>query len=238
MKVLNLEAAERLYEENKTGKIFVADDFFISREARLFFEAKGVDVGVTHNKDGEKSPKPCKMRREKPEYMTSLNAEEMVIKKHPKIKLRGKLDSFQADLLKLEVIAKKNGEVALLANLEELLNYSRQLFAAEVLDKPFGEIRLFGLNEEELRYVSQHPGEYFGFGHMAPVFEMGEIAIELNALRAKSREVELAAVDAFCNPPKIERLDIIMGFNRMSSAIYIIYCRYLQENGLCGDLKG
>ena len=66
---------------------------------------------------------------------------------------------------------------------------------------------------------------------------MGEVCIELNALRTKSREVELAAIDAFCKPPRIDRLDIIKALNRLSRGIYIIYCKYLEENGIIECMK-
>ena len=162
----------------------------------------------------------------------------MVCKNHPRIRFRGKLDSFQAEVLTLEVRAQQRGEMRLLERLEEVLQYSRNVLVAEVMDRPLGHIELFGLDEGQLRYVSQHPKEHFGVGHIAPTYDMGEICIALNALRASSRELELAGIDAFCNPPRIEREDILQALNRISSGIYIIYCQYLQERGVAGKTKG
>lgn len=238
MKVLNLDAAKSMLWQSKDGKITVEDDFFISREARLFFEANNINVEVVRNTEKGGAAAAYTAKHKKPEHMTSLNGEKLVVKNHPRIKLRGKMDSLQADILRMEILAGKYNETALIEDLEELLNYSRQILAAEVLEKPVDEIRLFGLDEGDLRYISQHPDKYFGIGHVPPEFSMGEICVELNALRTRSRETELAAIDAFCDPPRIERTDIIKALNRMSSAIYIIYCKYLQQSRMCDRAEG
>ena len=238
MKVLNLEGAKELLQKNKGGKIIVGNDIFISREAKCFFETNDISVEIVHSTEKDSSAGSYTVKRKKPEHMTSLNGDVLVVKNHPRIKLRGKMDSLQADILRMEILAEKYNETALVEALEELLKYSRQILSAEVLEKPMDEIRLFGLDEGKLRYISQHPDEYFGIGHIAPEFKMGEICVELNALRTRSRETELAAIDAFCNPPRIERNDIIRALNRMSSAIYIIYCRYLQQSRMCDGAEG
>ena len=101
------------------------------------------------------------------------------------------------------------------------------------MDKPLDDsITLIGLNEQELRFVSQHPTQYFGVGHIAPSYKMGKLAVELNLLRAMSREVELAAINAFADGEvKIERKDILRALNRLSSALYIMYLEVLAEGG-------
>lgn len=59
-----------------------------------------------------------------------------------------------------------------------------------------------------------------------PSQEMGEMMAYLNLVRARVRQTELAAVEAFFDPAEgLIREDIIRGLNRMSSAVYIIMCR-------------
>ena len=50
---------------------------------------------------------------------------------------------------------------------------------------------------------------------------MGETALELNCLRTQVREAELAAAAAFGEG----REDILRCLNRLSSAVYILFCR-------------
>ena len=53
---------------------------------------------------------------------------------------------------------------------------------------------------------------------------MGKICVALNALRTQVRETELCAVNAFSKNPD-EHLDIVEGLNRLSSCVYILFCR-------------
>lgn len=220
MKVLSAEAIKKLLKQGAAQEITIPEDAFISRKAEEFIRENG--IRVNRETSGENN-------EEKPEHMTSLNAKELVVKTHPRIIFRGKLDTFQAEILRLQILAEQNRDDELLSNLEELLGFCRKLLSAEVLDKPTGEILLLGMNEAELRAVSHHPKEFTGIGHVAPEYRMGEICIELNLLRAKSRELELAGIQAFYTKDKTQRDDILKALNRLSSAIYIIYCRRLSK---------
>ncbi|MCI9598605.1 MAG: cobalamin adenosyltransferase [Firmicutes bacterium] len=262
MKILNVSTIKKLQEENPGSSIKIPEDVFISRAARQYIEEAKISLdenalaSLEHaEKEGEPEQKTasCCHKTEpkaagyakkekaestgnKPEHLTNLDSKELVVKDHPRIILRGKLDSFQAELLRLQVLADDKHKIRLLNQLGELLDYSRNILAAEVLSKELEEISLFGMDQQELRYVSQHPKEYYGVGHIPPEYDMGQICVELNALRTKSREVELAAIQAFCKGGKVERNDILRALNRLSSAIYIVYCQYLSESREC--LKG
>lgn len=262
MKILNVATIKKLQEQSGGGSIRLPEDGFLSRAARQYMEEAGISMVETameaqadqdrQLEEKEKTPACCHDKAahkanarkggpepdaaSKPEHLTNLDSKELVVKDHPRIILRGKMDSFQAELLRLQVLADKKHKIRLLDQLGELLDYSRSILSAEVLSKELGEIGLFGMDQQELRYVSQHPKEYYGVGHIPPEYGMGEICVELNALRAKSREVELAAIQAFCAGGKVERNDILRALNRLSSAIYIVYCQYLSENREC--LKG
>lgn len=54
---------------------------------------------------------------------------------------------------------------------------------------------------------------------------MGEPAISLNRLRTRVREAELSAAEAFSAPGGTSREDIIRQLNRLSSGVYILFCR-------------
>ena len=56
---------------------------------------------------------------------------------------------------------------------------------------------------------------------------MGELALRLNTIRAQVREAELAAAAAFEYPGEAPREDIIRELNRLSSGVYILFCRLL-----------
>lgn len=68
--------------------------------------------------------------------------------------------------------------------------------------------------------MSHHPKEYLGIDHILPDYKMGEILIGLNAIRSCAREAELSGIP-------LEREDIIKALNRLSSAVYVMMCRYL-----------
>ena len=165
----------------------------------------------------------------KPEHMTHLHGNVLVMKNHPRIVLRGKLDSLEAAIVQLQVKADRAKLTGLVQDLDNLLNYCRQVLGSEVTEKPLQDQKILGLDEGQLRKMSHDPKEYFGIGHVLPSYGMGEIGADLNALRTQSREVELAAINAFCKEGQVQREDLLQGLNRLSSAIYILLCRYLSN---------
>ena len=87
--------------------------------------------------------------------------------------------------------------------------------------EPLAERELLGLDGAGLRRVSHHVLEEIGIPHPIPGPDMGETALELNCLRTQVREAELAAAAAFGEG----REDILRCLNRLSSAVYILFCR-------------
>ena len=201
------------------------EDFtmFISQEARDYAQANGIKI------IGKDDP----VKPGKPEHMTALNSRQLVLKNHPRIVLRGKIDTFQAKTLEVQILAEEMGCRNMVNMLQEVNDYARKIMVAELMETELDDsVTLIGLNEKELRYISQHPKEYFGIGHIAPSYTMGKLAVELNLLRAMSREVELAAINAFASDStRIERKDILRALNRLSSALYIMYLEVLAEGG-------
>lgn len=159
----------------------------------------------------------------KPEHMTQLKGNLLVFKDHKTIVFRGKVDSLESEILKAQIISHKMENKKLTEDLQEILNYTRRLTRCEVLDEPFGEIKLLGYTEAELRERSHYPQRYFGIGHQYPSYEMGELVVAVNSIRSLTREVELAAYEAFKNQyGDVEREDIIKALNRLSSTFWIM----------------
>ena len=124
----------------------------------------------------------------KPENMTHLHGNVLVPKTHPQIAFRGMLDSLEAKIMSLQVVASENGLHRLTDALDEVLAYVRQILSAEVLDKELGEIHLLGLDSAGLRYESHHIKEIYGIPHPMPEYRMGRICIGLNELRTFVRQ--------------------------------------------------
>ena len=79
----------------------------------------------------------------------------------------------------------------------------------------------------ETMHTSHHVKEIFGIDHPVPHIGMGRLCIELNLLRTQVREVELVAAQTFAAPDAAPRPDLIEALNRLSSCVYIIFCRKL-----------
>ena len=155
---------------------------------------------------------------EKPEHMTHLNGEVLVRKTHPRIRFRGKMDSFQS--LLLLCIQECPGRAS---ELEEILDFSHSLLRWDVLEEPVNRETLCGLTPEEIRRISHFPQDTYGIPHFMPSREDSREILLLNLLRSSVREAELAAVDAFSDRDgNITRPDLLKALNRISSMLYIL----------------
>lgn len=165
----------------------------------------------------------------KPEQMTHLQGNELVIKDHPRIVFRGRLDSLQSELvLAQSMIAERSGNQRLLSDLQELLDMLREIMRCDVLDEQLHVAGLLGLDFSQLRERSHDPKRFYGVEPMTlPEYAMGTEYALLNRLRTQVREAELSAVSAYHESEGFSREDIILALNRLSSAVHIIMCRYL-----------
>ncbi|MCI8908499.1 MAG: hypothetical protein HFF12_08565 [Angelakisella sp.] len=167
--------------------------------------------------------------REKPEEMTHLRGNLLVKKSSPRIAFRGKLDSLEAAILEAQALAHRQNAPAVRDGLGEVLEQVRLVLGAEVKDQPLEEVPILGMDQARLRQVSHNVKGAFGIDHPIPSWEMGELALRLNTLRTQVRETELAAAVAFEAPGETPRPDIIRALNRLSSAVYILFCKLLAE---------
>ena len=166
---------------------------------------------------------------EKPEHMTHLVGNVLVVKNHPRILFRGKLDSLQSLVVLAQVdIHGRSGNQALIDDLGDILNILREMMRCDVLDEPFHMDQIIGLTHAELREQSHAPQRFYGVKAMVlPDYTMGKDFALLNQIRTAVRETEVAAAEAFHEGAKYTRGDIIEELNRMSSALHIMMCRYL-----------
>ena len=103
-----------------------------------------------------------------------------------------------------------------------------QIMYCEVMDEEMGVMNILGLTPEELRARSHNPQKYFNIKQMLlPNYTMGVDYTKLNVLRAKVRELELAALDCFVDGKNVKQPEIIRTLNRLSSAFHIMMCMYL-----------
>ena len=155
---------------------------------------------------------------EKPEHMTHLNGEVLVLKTHPRIRFRGKMDTLEAELILCQRIPG-----APEGALGEILDLSRKILRCDVLEEPLRQDTLCGLTQDEQRGRSHMPQDYYGQPHFMPQASDGSVIAGLNRARCFAREAELAAVEAFSDREgNLLREDIPKALNRMSSMLYLL----------------
>ncbi|ABR46494.1 cobalamin adenosyltransferase [Alkaliphilus metalliredigens QYMF] len=251
MKVLT-ETSLRMEFKNKFPKTYsINSGILVTPSAKQYLKEKRIELIVEEEQDLEKQevvstdPKEVNQKQKqqvlpkykcyfsggffesKPEHMTQLHGNFLVNKDHPRIVLRGKLDSFQAQILEVQVILNNRKEKKLLADLSEVLTFVRSILRAEVLEEPFNQCEILGLGEAELRKMSHNPEQFFDVNHFLPDYSMGTVLIKLNSLRSAAREVEIVGVKAFTGANgDIKRVDMIQALNRLSSCLYIMMCRW------------
>jgi ethanolamine utilization protein EutL len=170
---------------------------------------------------------------EKPDHLTHLvDDASLVPKTHPRIVARGKLDLLQSTLLDAQVVADADGAAGLVGELGELLELARALVGAEVTGRALPAPTLFGLGADEIRDATHHTLELYGVPFMYPDVRQGPVVAKLGLARAIAREAEVAMLLAF--PPAgglvtaaPARADLAYALNRISSALYLLTCRYV-----------
>ena len=151
---------------------------------------------------------------EKPEHMTHLNGVVLVPKTHPRIALRGKVDMLEAELL----LCCAHAQGTIKNQLQQALEFARGLLRDEVLDRPVQGMLLGGMDESALRERSHRPQDFYGQPHFMPQPDDSLLLLQVNRARCAARQAELQAVAAFPEG----REDLVQGFNRLSSFLYLI----------------
>lgn len=166
---------------------------------------------------------------EKPESYTHLRGKTLVSKSHPVIKFRGQLDLLEANFITCINLAISSGYQEMADELNVIFLYLQEIMRSEVMENPLSFIDFKGWSEDEVREYSHHPEKHFGVKHALPDPKYGTLYGEVNKLRAMVRQLEIAAVEAFCDESEdqCQRPDIILALNRLSSLIYIIICKLI-----------
>jgi len=163
---------------------------------------------------------------DKPEHLTHLvDDQSLVDKAHPRLPLRGKLDTLQGLLLEAQCAADADGARGLVGELGEALELTRAIVGAEVTGRPLQSWKLAGLGASELRYHTHHTHELYGVPFMFPSVRQGPVVARLYTARAYAREAELALYLGF--PSADERADLKLAMNRLSSALYLMTVKYV-----------
>lgn len=172
---------------------------------------------------------------EKPDYFTHLLGMTLVPKSHPRIEFRGKIDSMQSEVLEAQCLAAQHGRADLVDELNAILLYLRQMLASEYTGHLLLPFSLLNLTADEWREASHKPERYLGdkVHHAAPDYRQGPVAVRLNTLRTRIREVEISAAQNFIvfGRSECSRPDLLKALNRLSSAIYALYCKEVAING-------
>ena len=177
----------------------------------------------------------------KPDHLTHLRGNLLVEKDDPVIAFRGKLDTLCAAILEAQLLGQQMETPAFVADLREILDFTRSILPAEYKERPMGEFRLLGLTASELRERCRHPERHLGRRHLLADMDMGALSLRLNLLRTLAREAEIAAVAAFRPPSPYPdshrptpnpRPDIIEALNGLSSLLYVLTYKYLPA-GYC-----
>ena len=223
MKVLTEQMLRSEILNKDVSEYRVDSDVFITPSAKEYLASRKINIIInsnTNSKDsGSSTSKPKsygireienietyidyetkKTLTTKPENYTHLYDNVLVEKSHPRIILRGKLDSLLSLIIDIQYEFKERHEDKLL----EYLNRFQKLIHTVLYSA--------------VRNISHHPKEYFGCDHIFVNSSMPITVIKLNLIRTNVREVELAMYNALKN----EREDLIRLLNRMSSIVYIL----------------
>ena len=255
MKVITEAMLRDELKRSEITEYRVPDGMMLSPAAREYLQQRKIKIGRESASERQKeaaapAEKPPEMAPtlqakyrdyetgalylEKPESMTQIEGDMLVVKNHPRIAFRGKLDSLQALIvLDQAILNEKTCYGKMIADLDNILGVLREIMRCDALNEPLRVEKIIGLTSAELRERSHAPMKFFHVKYMRlPDYKMGIAYALLNQLRTAVREAEVTAVNAFKNGTNYERQDILEIFNRLSSAVHIMMCTYLQENNI------
>jgi len=158
--------------------------------------------------------------------MTCLHGGMMVAKTHDRIIFRGALDTLQAEFIEAQILADNAGKQWYCSALGEILVLLREIMKAEVTEAALKPFMLFGLSEDEIHSQSHNIKDIFGINSFRmPDYKSGPVAGRLNYLRTRVRETEILAIKAYNDEFQTDNT-VIKAMNRISSALWWLYCRY------------
>ncbi len=223
MKLISQEEIKSIIEAERPKIYYIPEGRILSPAAKDYLNSHLIRIDV------EKNRKCNEQQKEKPEFMTHIYGQKLVMKDDPVIRYRGRMDRFQAEVVFAQCMIKSGGKYpSMIDDLEEILSVVRELIRCEVMDEPFVRDTIIGLNTGELREHSHNPMKFYNVQPMTPShYSMGLEHALLDMLRAGIREAETMAVVAFRTGDDVRRKDIVRTLNRLSSALHIMMCKCL-----------
>lgn len=231
---------------DEEGRVYLSEGGLGSQaqsQAQIQTEQKATRVHplTSANTRPESNCAVCSSHVEKkPELLTLLDDKELVPKTHPRIRLRGKLDTLIAQTVVVQTQLDPAKKYPLLHKLlADLRSYIGNVLRCEVTGETLLPLGMGLLNDEIIHSISHQPLKYLGHDHILPEQDHGANVALLNLLRAQVREVELEACTTFIdNTYKLTREDIVQGLNRLSSAFYVLMLITLvSESGIAVSLE-
>jgi ethanolamine utilization cobalamin adenosyltransferase len=162
---------------------------------------------------------------EKASALTQLNSCHYAPKTHPRIRLRGRVDSLHALVLLVQRIAREQDQAELTADLGTVAAFCRELTSAEYNERPAAELVLHDWDAEQIHDVTHDPKGTLGIDHLTIDEDEPELQHWLNLARTTAREIEITALDAFPSPHHPYGASICYSFNRLSSVFYFFQLR-------------
>ena len=232
MALLTEERVRQMSDNGARGPVVVERGDVLTPSARSFLREHRIEVVYPQGRE-EEGEAAGKYRTlfgavlmEKPEHMTHLDAQILVPKDHPRILFRGQVDALEADLLLAQREALDEGYRAICKDLGDALEFARQALRRDVLNEPMEAIRLGGLDPAELRARSHMPQKYYHQPHFMPDHTQSRTLLTINRARTTARAAELACYRAFRDVSGLcTREDLLQGFNRLSSYLWILEIR-------------
>tara|TARA_R110002096_G_scaffold77358_5_gene182262 strand:+ start:1820 stop:2644 length:825 start_codon:yes stop_codon:yes gene_type:complete len=222
-------SASQLLAERKIRIKYIGDDgrVFLPDEADAGASQKASVHPLTsaNARPGNRCAVCHSQVEKKTELLTLLDSEQLVPKTHPRIALRGKLDTLisQTVWVQTQFAVSFEKYPLLRHSLADLRSFMGNLLRSEVTGEVQAEISMGDLNDETIHRISHHPLKYLGHDHIVPELSHGPNISLLNVLRAMVREAEVEACKAFQTDSfNLTRPDIVQGLNRLSSALYVL----------------
>ena len=220
-----------------------AKQFLNEKGIRLVIKDEEAPVSTKQNEFGEETEEKIIYKKpkyvgkngecyfEKPEYMTVVDGNVLISKNSKLISLRGKIDTFLAELLLNTKEIEQSSNNKLIKDIETVIKFIQNIIVAEKLDKILeNQILLDSKTIKDIKEIIDNPKEYFKKGHLLEVSLNSDLTIhKLNRLRFLARELEIQAIDYFVEDYKVNRKDLLEAFNVLSDVIYIIILKY--DNG-------
>ncbi|GAA4082134.1 ethanolamine utilization cob(I)yrinic acid a,c-diamide adenosyltransferase EutT [Zhongshania borealis] len=222
-------SASQLLSERKIRIQYTTDENRVFAEQEAAEEIDAAVLRVNPLTGGNRRPlNNCVLCNnhveQKTELLTLLDDKQLVPKTHPRIGLRGKLDTLIAHTIVVQTQFEPEKKHPLLhQSLADLRSYMGKVLRSEVTEEPLLPISMGEMDAETLHAVSHQPLKYLGHDHLVPELSHGKNVALINLLRAVVREAELDAVRTFVNDSYLlTRGDIVQGLNRLSSALYVL----------------